>query len=233
MKIDDGIKYSFVVTNFDELETRLKECLEFIPFIDNNYGVISPKFITIILDSCSLIESLFIEYLNANDKKYTFKDYARLVEPELELGETISIFLNSPIKFISPYKNWQNTIPEWWNTYNKLKHDRLSNYQLATYESTINSITALHQLISKIYDLIPALITAGWFNSDGGDIGELIAARIAQAGVPMNIIPVSSKLFVSPLHSNFVEFKNGIPNIENCDFPNRVRDIITLYEWFD
>lgn len=230
--ITDDNKLEFVVNNFSNLEKQLSECIEFIPFIGQNKHIISPKFIPIILEACSLIESILKEISKDKKGRYNFKKYARLYEEHLGLGETTSIFLISPISFYQPYKEWTKRIPEWWDSYNKLKHDRLNNYEFATYEVTILSLVGLHQLISKCRLLTGNLIKAGWMNPTGEFMSELIVARISESGIPLSIIPCESNLFISPLNSNFVSFQDGIPIIEECDFSNRVKLLLTMSGYY-
>lgn len=227
MITDDNI-IEFAVNNFINLEKQVIECMEFIPFIDQNMSVISSKFIPIILESSSLIESIFKEITINKKERYSLKKYSELLEGQLELSETISFFLVSPIRFYQPYKDWKQKIPSWWNSYNKLKHDRLNNYEFATYETAILSLAGLHQLISKCRLFTNQLIKAGWFNTSGEFMPELIFARVSQYGIPLSTIPCESSLFVSPLYLNFVSFQNGIPIIKDCDFSNRVKLLLTM-----
>ena len=223
--LDENNKLGFVVSNFEELESRLIECLSYIPFIENNKQVISPKFIPIILEACSLIDSVFKNSKGQKGKKHDLKSYTRLVEHHLYLEEAISIFLNPPLLFITPFENWTKAAPTWWAAYNKLKHDRLDNYDAATYENAILAMSGLHQVISRSVEFAPALLSAGWFNPNSRD-----ASRFSSSGDP---IPVASKLFVSPLSYNFVNNDSGHPAIEPfCDFTDRVKSILAAYEWF-
>src|SRR2546422_38782 len=127
--LPDHNKLSFVVSNFEELESRLTECLSFIPFIETNKQVISPKFIPIILESCSLIDSLFKSFERQKGKRYDLKSYTTLVEPHLCLEEATTIFLNPPLRFLTPFSRWTTAAPSWWAAHNELKHDRLDNYE--------------------------------------------------------------------------------------------------------
>lgn len=225
-------KLRFVVSNFEELESKLIECLSFIPFIDNNKAVISPKFIPIILEACSLIDSVFRALEGQQNKKHNLKRYSNLVEPYLCLEEATTIFLNPPLRFLRPFSTWTTAVPPWWTAYNKLKHDRLDNYDAATYENAILATSGLHQVLSRNVEFIPALLSAGWFNSRSPDVGELMAARISSSGIPIHVIPVESKLFVSPLHDTFVSYDNGHPAVEDCDFTDRVKALLAVHEWF-
>src|SRR5207244_555971 len=52
-------KFNLTLTGFQTLEVQMLQCMEFIPFIANNKSAVSPKFVTIILEGCSLIDSTF------------------------------------------------------------------------------------------------------------------------------------------------------------------------------
>jgi len=98
-------KVSFVVSNFEELESKLIECLSYIPFIENNKEVISPKFIPIILEACSLIDSVFRTFEGQQSKKHNLKSYTKLVEPHLCLEQATTIFLKPPLAIPKAFRN--------------------------------------------------------------------------------------------------------------------------------
>jgi hypothetical protein len=229
--IPEKNKIEFVVSNFNDLESRLLECLSYVPYIDQNRNTISPKFIPIILETCSLIESIFKETLGSG--KFSFKDYAEHFDETMELKDTVSILLTSPIQFLQPYKNWQIEIPIWWKIYNKLKHDRLNNFHLVTYDATVLSLSALHQLISKHRGFTNHLIERCWISPDLENIGELICARLVGDNcLTFDIVAAESKLFVSPLRDNFAENQNDRFYVKgDCQFSNRVRSIISIDEF--
>jgi len=43
MAMNGSQSLEFAVSNFITLETQLQSCMDYIPFIENNRGVISPK----------------------------------------------------------------------------------------------------------------------------------------------------------------------------------------------
>jgi hypothetical protein len=228
--VTDKNKIEFVVSNFHDLEKRLIDCFLFIPYVEPNRNTISPKFVSIILESCSLIESIFKIILG--EGRFDFRKYSQKIEEELELDETISLLLTSPIQFIEPYKNWKNSSPIWWKTYNKLKHDRLNNLHLATYDITVLALTALHQLISKYRGFTNHLIERSWIRDDEM-IGELISARMVNDQcIPIKAIACESDLFVSPLGSNIIEKKNNHFHVSyDCEFSMKVKAKIVISEF--
>ena len=51
---------------------------------------------------------------------------------------------------LQPFLNWssqpQYKSPDWWTPYNKVKHERLSNYKKANLKNTLNALAALYIL---------------------------------------------------------------------------------------
>lgn len=232
---DNRTKASFVISNFSSLEEQLSACLDFLPYTPETHGVVSPHFVPIILDACSLIDSVLRDLVNKTNEQSTFKRYARETEEYLELDTAFSIFLNTNLEFFNPFASWRSKIPSWWSAYNRLKHDRMNNYADATYETTVQTLIALHQVVARNRILIPSLISAGWFNPDDSHFPELMCAQhIGQGVTPINVMAVETKLFVTPLHSNFVEFSNGrIVVSEDCKFSPRVTAMIWAFEWHE
>jgi len=226
-------KASFIISNFSSLEDQFGLCLDFLPYAPENRNVVSPRFIPIILDACGLIESVLKDITDEPNERGNFKRYAVETEEYLELDTAFSIFLNTNLEFLNPFASWMNKTPSWWNAYNLLKHDRVNNFAVATYETTIQALCALHQVVARNRALIPSLISAGWFNTDDSHFPELMCAQHVGQGVsPINVMTVESKLFVTPLHSNFVEFINGQPVVsENCEFSPKVTAMIWAFEW--
>ena len=60
--IDDNTKIRFIISNFEELESQLEDCLRFIPFISVNKGVVSPKFIPLIIESSAVRLIQYVVY---------------------------------------------------------------------------------------------------------------------------------------------------------------------------
>lgn len=145
-------KYNLTLAGFQTLEVQMLQCMEFIPFIANNKSAVSPKFVTVILEACSLIDSTFRDAAGRSSKRLTMRDYAEELENQLDLEQTISLGLTTPLSFLRPFKNWTREVPAWWVSYNHIKHDRLNNFPLATYETAFNALAALHQVMAKSLD---------------------------------------------------------------------------------
>lgn len=225
-------KFNLTLTGFQSLETQMLQCMEFIPFIANNKSAVSPKFVTIILEACSLIDSTFRDAAEPPSKHLTMRDYARELENYFDLDESVSLGLTTPLSILRPFKNWTSEVPAWWVSYNQIKHDRLNNFSLATFETAFSALAGLHQVMARSLDFLGVMTAAGWFNAGSMAFGEMVAARIGSSGRSAGTLPAESRLFVSPATGNFVESDELRPKIsDDCEFSDRIKSIITAYEW--
>jgi hypothetical protein len=161
-----------VFANFAQLEDQLLECLRFIPFTTENADVVSPKFVTILLEACSLIESVF-RRMRHDNKRHNLRTYSQELEPHLDLEDATTIFLTTPLHYLRPFEGWTQTPPAWWNAYNQLKHRRLEHYQAASYTTIITAVAGLHQVIARSRIFVDRLPKAGWVDVHHDHIADL------------------------------------------------------------
>jgi hypothetical protein len=232
--MDIGIKTDFAVASFQVLERQLADCMEYLPFIDMNRQAISPKFIPIIMDSCSLIDSIFYEITSdVNLERLTLKKYSRLHEPKLLLDQNSSLFLVSPVQLLQPFKGWNQKTPLWWEAYNKLKHDRLNNYHFANYINAVYSLAGLHQLMARQHDFTGAFLKAGWIDTQDIEVIDNLGSA-AHVGSVVDVI-VESKLFASATQENFVNAETSNGHYFDVDYQAkglsiRLRNILFAHE---
>jgi hypothetical protein len=199
-------KASFAVSSLSGLEAQLIACREYLPFIEANKQAISPKFAPIIMEACSLIDSIFREITADKTQHYNLKKYGLEHEPKLSLDDDLSLFLSSPVQVLRPYKDWTKKQPDWWAAHNKLKHDRLNNYEVATYTNAVLSVAGAHQLMARNKIFVGEFIKAGWINIHDDELMIKVASS-AQLGALMRNPPdmvIESRLFASPSMDNFV-----------------------------
>lgn len=231
-------KASFAVSSFSGLETQLIACNEYLPFVEANKQAISPKFVPIIIEACSLIDSIFRETTANKTQHYNLKKYGIEHEPTLSLDDDLSLFLSSPVQVLRPFKDWTKKQPDWWAAYNKLKHDRLNNYEVATYTNAVVAVAGLHQLMARNKIFVGEFIKSGWININDDELMMTVASS-AQLGALMRNPPdmvIESRLFASPTLDNFVSPESEEdPRFIQVDYnypglSNRVRGFIFAHE---
>lgn len=233
--MDQQESVEFALSNFISLEEQFLSCLEYVPYSDNNAGVVSPKFIPIILESCSLVDSVLYSLADNNTERYNLRRYSELFEPSFDLENNITLFLSWPIRALMPFKGWTVRQPEWWSAYNNLKHDRLGNYQCATIANAVSALGALHQVMARDKHFIGPFLRAGWIDTHEIDtVDELgsVAHLGALHPAPPDTI-IESRLFASPTRENFVKSFDGHYfdiNYDMSGISNRLRNMIAAHE---
>lgn len=194
----------FVLKSFSYLEEELARCMEVIPPIQENMNVVSHRFVPIIVEACAIWDSIKNEYLSSKSEEINHKQGKIIIETELELSENVSIFLTNPLQLLIPHKDMHLRTPEWWSAYNKLKHDRVGNYNVSTLKNAINALAALHQLIARSESFLQTLFVANWIKLSYYDSDHDMLGIINGSDVEENsIFVVESDLFLSPTKETF------------------------------
>lgn len=236
--MQDEKKYGAVIDNYITIEETLTFLLKYIPYLKENKIVYSPKFIPLIIDTCGLIESIFLDILDLkHTTRKTFLNYSKLIQNEINIENTISILLDTPFGFLMPFKNWTRCIPSWWNVYNKLKHDRVNNFHKATLEVTVNSICGLHQIIAKNPLLTIYLAALGYLNQESDEFINLLEnSSFSSLNNPVALttsLPFETRLFVSPGDDDIVSYSGHDFIIsDSIDFSHSVWSKICVNEFF-
>ena len=214
---------SFVVTTFRSLEEQLISCMEYIPYLDQNLQVASPRLVPLLMDACSLIESIF-RHTQGNTQRGGLRSYATILEGRLGLEEATTLLLISPMKLLRPFAGWTSSVPPWWDAYNRLKHDRIQNSNAATLGYSVAALAGLHQVLARSREFFGNLAAAGWFNwNDAEHLMELFTMRDVGVANPPEM-PVETKLFVSSTIGSFVDWNSPAPTVDEhgWNFSSRV-----------
>jgi len=230
-------RFDFCIASFCVLEQQLKSCMEYIPFIETNKQVLSPKFVPVIFEACSLVDSIFTEMAGDATERYNLKRHNQKHEPYLLLAEKTTLFLISPMQVLQPYREWSTTQPEWWAAYNALKHDRLDNYEVATYTNAVLALCALHQVMASFKEFIGGFLRAGWIATESFDVLTDLGSAAHLGGLhpgPPSVV-IQSELFASPTRENFIGYHTDDPRFFEVDYDarglsHRIRDLLFAHD---
>ncbi len=201
-----------------ELEKKLLDIFNIIPFSNENQNIKLPIFSSIIIESGSLIDTIFRELIPANNKKNIgLKDFGNYFEDNYKFSRVRSLYYLYPPGLLSPFKKWEikssESIPDFWTAYTELKHNRIIKHdEFATLKNTLETVCALHQVIAKLPIFFKALLRndmliTGQFNPEYV-IHELLRNN---GKFDKGIVVVETKLFVTPLC--YLEFPEKIEDI--------------------
>lgn len=191
------------IEGFSELEARLIDFLRVIPYENTHYRVYSPTLASILLDACSLIESVLKSTMD-NARYNAIPDITNLrnrrysdTPPFLTINQLRTVFrpdglAGKRVVYLprgdrsAPWSAWgPNRVvrPTWWNAYNAVKHDRFGNFSQARLHQTAHAMKALFLVLSLSLEYRQRLIARGIIRSRGLDTRGLLA--VAQTWEPL------------------------------------------------
>ena len=149
-----GLPANYVLNSYVATENMLAEFLQFVPYCKGHLDIWSPKLVTILLETCSQLDSLwayqaaqspYVPKSNLNIRNY-FEYFGAHVAPKWV------VFWSEEPEQIYPFEEWRDKIThteetypdlDWWKAHNKLKHDRLANRSEATLQRAIRALAGL------------------------------------------------------------------------------------------
>jgi len=91
---------------------------------------------TLAKELCKLIDP------NANARNIV--QYATCIQSKYQNITSVSLALPRYGIKSQPWKDWSNTqSPNWWQSYNSIKHDRVNNFQEASLKNAIDTLAGL------------------------------------------------------------------------------------------
>lgn len=155
-----------IIKLYNSLESRLSQFLQFVPYDEHNKNAVLPLLSSIILESGSLIDTIFREEIKKSRKKkenLNINDFSPYFETNFNFSEKKTLFYNYPLSYIQPFSKWFNekkgkySRVDWWSNYNQIKHNRIKYSNLSTLETAIKALCALHQIISQLPTFLEAI----------------------------------------------------------------------------
>lgn len=200
----DEFERDSVIHWYELLEDRLLDFLWRVPPIGANLEVHSPHLAGIILEASGLLDSVFREIASdpatvSGKPKRDLKiaDYKELFGARFNLPNYRSYVLVSPPQVRCPFEAWdRNEHLTWWATYNKIKHNRIANLRKATLDVAIESMCALHQVLSRAPNFAQAVLRAHWFKSKVISPGQALDLLKDDPGWASIRVLVGTKLFM-------------------------------------
>lgn len=138
---------------FLAIEQDLEKVSRYIEFANDNLNVHSIELTHILLSASSEVDVIMKEicqHLEPSKSPNNINDYKSIVISKLSQLVDEQVIISRFGLTFKPWENWKGASnPDWWRSYNNVKHQRNSHFNEANLQNTINSVGAL--LISVIY----------------------------------------------------------------------------------
>ena len=189
-----------------ELERRLCGFLQTIPFNTPNAKIALPPLANIIVDAGSLVDTIFREEFSRGGnarKNPDIRDFAPHYETTLQLSTLKAVLYQYPFSYITPFAGRVNSATgkytplQWWDDYNKLKHERVKEYLRSTLGTAIATVGALFQVLARMNVFFDALLRQDMIDLNGisidGPLRNILG--LMQSRNILHSILIESELF--------------------------------------
>jgi hypothetical protein len=218
------IEAELVIEWFIDLEVRLKQFLRTVP-INWNHNAVLPLLSGIIVEAGGLVDSILRREFDLSGsrlerEKLRITQFREQYEKRFSLSTKNTIIYQHPPVLLYPFRGW--SLPpnvdmaklEWWDAYNKLKHERIEHYSVCTLSNAVLSMCALHQVLSVLPSFFKALIAHDMIRLSGYAIPYAIKC-IEQGRGDMPFLS-ESELFATPYGE--IRFPEYLDNIRGATY---------------
>ena len=194
-------KSGYSLKIYQMLENDLINFLNYIPLHYYNANkrkeIFSPKLSELLIRIVSQIDIFFREWdiiqsqdTESSKEKLKFGNY-KYIENQIPLSDKeVKILVTN--ETIMPFKGWIKKDPEWWTSYNSVKHNGFANREKGNLFNVIESLSALFLLNCLNPDTGDKLIEYGYRNLSTHESRQYLKKRISNILISPYII---SQLF--------------------------------------
>lgn len=150
-------------------EKAFVETLEYVDLQKNNYNTCSNRISVQLITICTLIDSTLREMYSLSGA-VELKHLAQELNADSSFSPAMSVYVKplreKPCR-ITPWENLakggKDAVPEWWNAYNGLKHDRYRNEMVGTLKNLMHGLAAFY-IVEMLY---AKKVGDYWFQENG------------------------------------------------------------------
>jgi len=132
---------------FLAIEDDLVKCSRFVEFNQSNFGAYSIEFARILLASASefdVVAKMICKEIKPNEAPGNINEYRDLIIGDFPKFYSTEINIPRYALSFSPWAEWNNdNNPDWWSSYNKVKHERNNHFSDATLENALLATSGL------------------------------------------------------------------------------------------
>lgn len=132
---------------FLALERDLEALSRYIEFCDQNFSVFSIELAHLLFAASSevdVVAKLLCQLVAPNSPRGNIDHYKAALLPKIPDLPTTEVFVPRYGLSFRPWSNWtEGQNPNWWRSYNNVKHERDAYFHEATLKNALNALGAL------------------------------------------------------------------------------------------
>jgi hypothetical protein len=132
---------------FTALEQDVETLARFVEPVQQNDKTYSLEMCRILFAAaaeCEVVLKEIAKLFSCPSDRYDIKDLQRAIMQHMPDLAAEKVFIKRYGLELDPWKNWRSSqTPDWWTGYNKVKHQRLNNYDEGNLTNALNAVGAL------------------------------------------------------------------------------------------
>ncbi|SMP61539.1 hypothetical protein SAMN06298221_1138 [Sphaerochaeta associata] len=138
------------------LENDLIDTSRYVEFNKTNMNTYSIEFARIILTACAEIDMVFKEVCRqlTNTVCRNISNYREIIlthRPGFNFRERKISYTQEVVKPFEIWSTQHGNNPEWWRSYNSIKHERSGNFDRASLKNALASLAGLQIVLFELY----------------------------------------------------------------------------------
>jgi len=140
---------------FIAIDSDIENLSRYIEFTEANFATYSIELVRLLLSAASEIDvvaKLLCEKLSPNTKVVDINDYRKVLTNSLPKISGLKVLMPIYGLELTPWSNWKdNKNPNWWQSYNNVKHQRSLHFSEANLKNVLNAVSGLYILLLYLY----------------------------------------------------------------------------------
>ncbi|HEY5041241.1 MAG TPA: hypothetical protein VIK53_04505 [Verrucomicrobiae bacterium] len=137
------IHWSFFIALEQDVETMTR----YIEPVPQNYGAYSLEMCRILFaaaSECEIVLKELAKLFRFDSERFNIDRLREVITVNLPELASEKVFIRRYGLELDPWSNWRaNQNPDWWQSYNSVKHQRLDNYDKGNLQNALNAVAAL------------------------------------------------------------------------------------------
>jgi hypothetical protein len=144
---------------FLALEQDMEAVSRYIEFSDHNleakvYSIELAHLLFAAASEVDVVAKLVCNILDPNAPRGNIDDYRKVIKAKMPVLVSTQIFIPRYGLELTPWDNWKTEKnPDWWGSYNNVKHQRDQHFDQATLKNALNALAGLLALTFHFYRL--------------------------------------------------------------------------------
>jgi hypothetical protein len=142
-------------TYYIALEQDMEQVARFVEFSENNYNTYSIELAHLLIAASSevdVVSKALCSLTSPTLPRENINDYRAALGTSLPDLHAQQVYLPRYGLTLTPWTNWaSNTNPDWWRSYNRVKHHRHEHYEEANLKNALNALAGLFLIMFHYY----------------------------------------------------------------------------------